>query len=130
MCAVPGTVTDVFDLPGVRAWLAHTWYHCSGAYLFNTQSDGIEVAPDGKWYFLDDQGGTLVRRAGFQAGGTWSLHDNSPVNGSGDYSSIQIDFESYQGGGIGAFARFATDPLELQMTADPGDGSEYVAVQP
>lgn len=126
-CAEPGTVVDEFGLSGVRAWLPRIWYHCSGAYLFQNPYDGLEIAADGKWYFLDDQGGTLLRRAGFGAGGTWTLDDLSGMNGP--TNQVQVNFESNQGGGIPSFVRFATDPLKLQISAYPGDTSEYLAVQ-
>lgn len=60
-CAEPGTVVDVYDLQGAKTLLEHSWYHCSGSYLFNTPSTGIEIDPDGTWYRLDDVGGNSLK---------------------------------------------------------------------
>lgn len=46
------------------------------------------------------------------------------MNGANNATSIQLDFESYPGGGIPAFVRFAIDPLKLDISAYPGVSSE------
>ncbi|MBK7581367.1 MAG: hypothetical protein IPI67_14280 [Myxococcales bacterium] len=128
-CSAPGTVTDVFDLPGVRAWLVRSWFFCSGGSIFDSPHDGLEFAEDGHWYFLDLKLGKLVRREDFSGGGVWDLVDTSSMNGPGP-NSVQLNIDSFQGGGIPAFVRFAVEPMKLNLSAYPGVPTEYVAANP
>ncbi len=122
-------VADVFGMKNVEAWLVHQWYFCTGQYMFQEPHDGVEIAADGKWYFLDHVGDKLVRRQGFSGGGDWSMYDTSGVNGPGPLS-VQVNLDRWQGGGLGGFPRFATSPLKVNLNFGGAGPAEYIAVAP
>ena len=124
-CQQPGNAVDVFDMAGIRAWLLRRWFFCEGAPVFATPHLGLEFAADGRWYFLVQLGDELAR--GQAPAGTWELIDNTCVTGFGA-DAIQIDITRFQSVTASAHARFAVDPLKLDLIGTVASEAEYVAV--
>ena len=124
-CSEPGQVVDVFDAASIGAWLERRWYFCSGSPIFLEPHAGLEIASDGRWYFLDLVDGELVRRDGFDGGGDWSLVENP---GNDRAHSVQVNLDRFSGGGVGGYVRFAVSPLKVNLSTGGAGPSEYVGV--
>jgi hypothetical protein len=75
--------------------IVRQWYFCSGEHMFLEPHDGLEIAADGRWYFLDHAGNELVRRQGFSGGGDWSLIDTSSVKCRSKVAGMPADGAPY-----------------------------------
>jgi hypothetical protein len=69
------------------------WSLCSKQSTFCTSDEqGLEIAPDHRWYKLYAENGQLVRGQGFDHQGTWDVIDTSSFNGPGVYQlNLNID---------------------------------------
>ena len=54
----------------LRARIPGKWFYCSGAPGF-TETDGIEIGADGRFWELVRSGTTLTRKPGVEFSGTW-----------------------------------------------------------
>lgn len=96
------------------------WTYCGPSTLFGQAHDGIELVADGTWYFLySDGSGGLVRGAGFDGGGDWTvLADNN----------YQVNLSVSDGMNY-LFAAFQTDPMSMRLKW-MGGTADYVKTGP
>lgn len=117
-CGVPGTVVKPANLAGFLSYLLGSWVYCTGYHMFGRPYDGIEFVADGTWYFLDSDGKDgFVRRAGFDAGGTWSVLANN---------NFQLNLDLFGGGGDALFSAFQVNPMAMRAMNSMGSVGDYV----
>ena len=122
-CADPEGPLHGYSLASeVETLIVGKWRQCSGPAVFNRTYDGIEADADGSFYFLDDNGTTLVRRTGFDSQGTWTAGQEGP-------HSVQLDFHLVDTGD-GGYPQFEDSPRRLAMRIGYNDEATILAIEP
>ena len=115
--AMPGTCSDpdgplhpYTQASEVSALVVGRWRQCSGATPFAEAQAGVELLANGEFYFLQETGGTLVRKSGFDSQGTWTAYQEGG-------SSVQFDFH-ITNTGTGGYPEFEDNPRKMAMRLD------------
>jgi hypothetical protein len=113
-CAVPEQ--GMLPMPTMASFaeaIQGRWLSCNGS-VFCSNEIGIEITADGRWYKLYAAGPTtLVRGAGFDETGTWSVIDTSSMNFPDAW--WQLNFEIYGSGFIVTHPALSTGPRHMRL---------------
>ncbi|MDY7106735.1 MAG: LPXTG cell wall anchor domain-containing protein [Actinomycetota bacterium] len=91
-CGFPTDEVALTSVAQVRELLAGTWVHCDPASWVGGGSVGLHFEADGRWFQVRSAGdGTLVTMDGDREHGTWTVSDQTFMNGPGSY---QLDLVS------------------------------------